>query len=50
MSVNNAYVLSTMSVQPKYEDLVAQLNKKNKQSALQMLLYFDCDDAVVAPL
>ncbi len=46
----NAYALSRMPQAQRYDDLVAQLSRKSKATALQLLLFYDCDDSVVAPL
>ncbi len=46
----NAYALSRMPQAQRYEDLVAQLSKKSKAAALQLLLFYECEDSAVAPL
>jgi hypothetical protein len=46
----NAYAVSRMPQAQRYEDLVSQLGKKSKATALQLLLFYECDDTAVAPL
>ena len=49
--MSNAYVLSRLPNKQSYEDTIAHLGRrKTLASSLQLLPFFELDDAVVAPL